>query len=61
MNSVSGLKLMKHNNFKKHAGYLIFILTDGTRHAECSGKGREMSSMRPVYGQGNPHCNHLQT
>ncbi|MDL2243650.1 radical SAM protein [Bacteroidales bacterium OttesenSCG-928-J19] len=38
MNSVSGLKLMKHNNFKKHCWVSNFILSDGTRLTECAGK-----------------------
>ncbi|MDR2868083.1 MAG: radical SAM protein [Bacteroidales bacterium] len=38
MNSVSGLKLMKNNNFKKHCWVSNFILPDGTRLAECTGK-----------------------
>ena len=38
MNSVSGLKLMKHNNFKKECWVSNFILSDGTRLPECAGK-----------------------
>jgi len=38
MNSVSGLKLMKHNNFKKQCWVTNFILSDGTRLTECAGK-----------------------
>jgi MoaA/NifB/PqqE/SkfB family radical SAM enzyme len=38
MNSKSGLKLMKHNNFKKQCWVTNFILTDGTRLDECTGK-----------------------
>ncbi|MDH8702054.1 MoaA/NifB/PqqE/SkfB family radical SAM enzyme [Dysgonomonadaceae bacterium PH5-43] len=38
MNSVSGLKLMKHNNFDKQCWVSNFILSDGTRLSECSGK-----------------------
>jgi len=38
MNSVSGLKLMKHNNFKKQCWVSNFIMPDGTRLAECHGK-----------------------
>jgi MoaA/NifB/PqqE/SkfB family radical SAM enzyme len=38
INSVSGLKLMKHNNFKKQCWVSNFILADGTRLTECSGK-----------------------
>ena len=38
MNSVSGLKLMKHNNFKKQCWVSNFILSDGTRLNECAGK-----------------------
>ncbi|GHT26319.1 hypothetical protein FACS189432_00480 [Bacteroidia bacterium] len=38
MNSISGLKLMKHNHFKKQCWVSNFILSDGTRLAECQGK-----------------------
>lgn len=38
MNSVSGLKLMKHNDFKKECWVTNFILPDGTRLTECAGK-----------------------
>ena len=38
MNSVSGLKLMKHSKFKKHCWVSNFILSDGTRLPECAGK-----------------------
>jgi MoaA/NifB/PqqE/SkfB family radical SAM enzyme len=38
MNSVSGLKLMKHNRFKKHCWVSDFILPDGTYLTECAGK-----------------------
>lgn len=38
MNSVSGLKLMKHNQFKKQCWVTNFILPDGTRLTECAGK-----------------------
>ncbi len=38
MNSVSGLKLMKHNNFRKHCWVTNFIMSDGTRLNECQGK-----------------------
>jgi MoaA/NifB/PqqE/SkfB family radical SAM enzyme len=38
MNSVSGLKLMKHNRFKKQCWVSNFILSDGTRLTECQGK-----------------------
>ena len=37
MNSVSGLKLMKHNRFKKYCWVTNFILVDGTRLRECAG------------------------
>ena len=37
MNSVSGLKLMKHNNFKKECWVSNFILPDGSRLPECPG------------------------
>ena len=38
MNSISGLKLMKHNQFKKECWVTNFILADSTRLAECPGK-----------------------
>jgi len=38
MNSVSGLKKMKLNNFKKQCWVTNFILSDGTRLPECQGK-----------------------
>ena len=38
MNSKSGLKLMKHNNFKKQCWVTNFILIDETRLDECTGK-----------------------
>ncbi|MEG2666509.1 MAG: radical SAM protein, partial [Bacteroidales bacterium] len=38
MNSVSGLKLMKHNKFSKQCWVSNFILPDGTRYEECPGK-----------------------
>lgn len=38
MNSVSGLKLMKTNDFPKECWVSNFILADGTRLAECAGK-----------------------
>jgi MoaA/NifB/PqqE/SkfB family radical SAM enzyme len=38
MNSVSGLKLMKRNNFQKQCWVSNFILADGTRLPECQGK-----------------------
>ncbi|MDR0971445.1 MAG: radical SAM protein [Bacteroidales bacterium] len=38
MNSISGLKLMKENNFKKRCWIANFILVDGTRLKECTGK-----------------------
>ena len=38
MNSVSGLKYMKHNNFPKQCWVTNFILADGTRLTECAGK-----------------------
>ncbi|MCL2133607.1 MAG: radical SAM protein [Bacteroidales bacterium] len=38
MNSKSGLKLMKHNNFKKQCWVSNFILVDGSRLDECPGK-----------------------
>lgn len=38
MNSVSGLRLMRHNNFRKACWVSNFILPDGTRLPECQGK-----------------------
>lgn len=38
MNSISGLKLMKHNNFKKQCWISNFILSDGTRLTGCQGE-----------------------
>ena len=38
MNSVSGLKLMKHLKFKKECWVSNFILADGRRLVECAGK-----------------------
>jgi MoaA/NifB/PqqE/SkfB family radical SAM enzyme len=38
MNSVSGLKRMKHNRFKKQCWVTNFIMSDGTRLTECQGK-----------------------
>jgi len=38
MNSVSGLKLMKHCKFKKECWVSNFILADGQRLSECAGK-----------------------
>jgi len=38
MNSVSGLKKMKNNDFKKQCWVTNFILSDGTRLPECQGK-----------------------
>ena len=38
MNSVSGLKLMRHNQFPKDCWVSNFILADGTKLAECPGK-----------------------
>jgi len=38
MNSISGLKAMKKNNFPKHCWITNFILADGTRLTECPGK-----------------------
>lgn len=37
MNSISGLKLMKHNQFKKQCWVSNFILADGTRLTDCGG------------------------
>lgn len=38
MNSVSGLRLMKHNRFPKQCWVTNFIQADGTRLTECAGK-----------------------
>ncbi|MDR0575881.1 MAG: radical SAM protein [Tannerella sp.] len=38
MNSISGLKLMKHSKFKKECWVSNFILSDGRRLPECAGK-----------------------
>ncbi|MBQ2887356.1 MAG: radical SAM protein [Firmicutes bacterium] len=38
MNSVSGLKLMKTNDFPKECWVSNFILADGTRLTECAGR-----------------------
>ena len=38
MNSVSGLKLMKHSKFKKQCWVSNFIMSDGKRLTECAGK-----------------------
>ncbi|MDR0542053.1 MAG: radical SAM protein, partial [Dysgonamonadaceae bacterium] len=37
MNSVSGLQLMKHNQFKKQCWMSDFVLSDGTYLPECPG------------------------
>lgn len=37
MNSVSGLKLMKHNDFKKYCWVSNFIAVDGTKSPDCGG------------------------
>ena len=42
MNSVSGLKLMKHSKFKKQCWVTNFILPDGSRLLECPGKTAEI-------------------
>ncbi|MDL2308294.1 radical SAM protein, partial [Bacteroidales bacterium OttesenSCG-928-C03] len=38
MNSISGLKRMKDNDFRKYCWVTNFILPDGTRLTECTGK-----------------------
>lgn len=38
MNSVSGLKKLRDNDFKKRCWVTNFILHDGTRFTECTGK-----------------------
>ena len=42
MNSFSGLKLMKTNQFKKYCWITNFILPDGTRLDECQGKTQDI-------------------
>jgi MoaA/NifB/PqqE/SkfB family radical SAM enzyme len=37
MNSISGLKRMKHNQFKKYCWVSNFILVDGTKSVDCGG------------------------
>ena len=37
MNSVSGLKLMKHNRFRRHCWVTNFVYADHT-HANCAGE-----------------------
>ena len=37
MNSISGLKLMKNNRFKKHCWVTNFIMPDSTRYDACQG------------------------
>lgn len=38
MNSISGLKKLRDNKFKKHCWVTNFILHDGTKFSECMGK-----------------------
>ncbi|MDR1602305.1 MAG: radical SAM protein [Tannerella sp.] len=38
MNSISGLRLMKHNRFRKQCWVSNFIMSDGTRLPECQGR-----------------------
>ncbi|MDR1720046.1 MAG: radical SAM protein [Dysgonamonadaceae bacterium] len=44
INSVSGLKLMKHNRFKKYCWVSNFVMVDGTRLPECDGSRAGMCS-----------------
>jgi len=37
INSVSGLKLMKHNRFTKYCWVSNFVMVDGSRQPECDG------------------------
>ena len=55
MNSVSGLKLMKHNNFKKQCWVTNFILPDGTRLTECQGKTAQMCDLCGLSMAGEMH------
>ena len=45
MNSISGLKLMKHSKFKKECWVTNFILADGRRLPECAGKTANVCNM----------------
>ena len=45
MNSISGLKLMKHSKFKKECWVTNFILADGRRLPECAGKAANICDM----------------
>ncbi|MDR0604285.1 MAG: radical SAM protein [Bacteroidales bacterium] len=62
INSVSGLKLMKHTMYKKRCWISNFILVDGTRLSECAGKaanvcdkcGYGMSAEMKSIFDGNP-------
>jgi MoaA/NifB/PqqE/SkfB family radical SAM enzyme len=38
MNSISGLKAMKHLDFEKRCWVSNFIMTDGTKYNQCQGK-----------------------
>ena len=38
MNSVSGLRLMKRNDFKKYCWIANFVMADHSRYAQCQGK-----------------------
>jgi MoaA/NifB/PqqE/SkfB family radical SAM enzyme len=44
LNSLSGLRLMKHVDYKKHCWISNFILVDGTRLPECAGKSANLCS-----------------
>ena len=52
MNSVSGLKLLKTNQFKKECWVSNFILHDGTRFAECTGKAAGYATNAALAWQG---------
>lgn len=56
MNSVSGLKLMKHNRFKKQCWVTNFIMPDGTRHDECQGKAAGVCDRCGFCMAGEMHC-----
>jgi len=55
MNSVSGLKYMKHNDFKKQCWVTNFILPDGTRLTECQGKTAQICDRCGLAMSGEMH------
>jgi MoaA/NifB/PqqE/SkfB family radical SAM enzyme len=55
MNSVSGLKLMKHPGFKKECWVSNFILPDGRRLTECAGKTAGMCDSCGLSMSGEMH------